>query len=122
MNLWHYALGAGAILALLFLWSFQRSAHPFKIEDALMDPATSKASLNALILALMASLAAWVVVDREIAGKDDVSSILLGVLGIFVGGRVMAQGINQFKPAPDIGTTIKETVRERETSTTGTAE
>ncbi len=101
MTISNIALTVGAIAVLCLLWAMQRSGHAFDIRDALMDSATGKASLNAIILFGMALLSAWVVVDRENDGKDDVGSILLGVLGIFVTGRVLAQGVSAFKPTDE---------------------
>lgn len=104
------ALAAGVILLLLLVWSAQRSKHAFDWKDMLMDPTTNKASLNAGILALMAMMALWVCVQRSSDGKD-VDTLVLGVLGIFVTGRLGAQGIAAFKRAPDAGSTVEETVR-----------
>ena len=89
-------LFAGGTIIILALWVAQKSHHPFDLRDVLMDPGTGKASLNALILSIMAALAIWVVIDRESDGRDDVTTLLLGVLGIFVTGRVGAQLVNKF--------------------------
>lgn len=117
MTHWQIALGVGGIALLIFLWSAQKSRHPFDIRDVLMDPATGKASLNALIIAVFALLSCWVVVDRELQLTTDVPTVLLGVLGVFVTGRAVAQGINAFKPSPDVGVTTRELVT-RDTTTT----
>lgn len=109
--------GAGLLLLLIGIWAAQRSRHPFDIRDALMDGATGKASLNALILVTFAALSAWVVIDRENDGKDDVGGILATVLGIFVGGRVVAQGISAFKPV-EPGSHVEQTTVRKETVTT----
>ncbi len=110
-------LAIGGVLILGALWAAQRSKHPFDLRDTLMDPASGKASLNALILAMMAALATWVVIDRENDGRDDVGSILSLVLGIFVVARLGAQGINKFGGQPDAGSTVEQTVTRKETTT-----
>lgn len=90
-------VGALILLALLW-WAQSAKDHPFDIRDVLMDQSTGKASLNALILLAMAALSSWVVVDRQNDGSDDVTTLLLGVLGIFVAGRVGAQVVATLKP------------------------
>lgn len=109
MTHWQMALGGGVIMLTLFLWAAQRSAHPFDIRDVLMDPATGKAGLNALGVAVMLFLSCWVIVDRELAGKEDVGSILNIALLTFVGGRVASGAIAAFKPTTDVGTTTRTT-------------
>ena len=118
MSLMHTVLAALAVLVLIGLWTAQKSTHPFDIRDTLMDAQTGKASLNALILALAFALSTWVVIDRENDGKDDVPELLLGVLGIFVLGRLGAQTVAAFKPGPEAGATVEQTIVRTETTTT----
>lgn len=78
------------IFALLFAWGMYRfnrdSGNEYNIVDILMGP-NQRASLTNHILLAMALLSTWVVIDREMDGKDDVTTLLLGVLGIFVVGK-----------------------------------
>ena len=70
---------------------------PYDVRDVLIDTATGKASLNAHILAGMAIMSGWVCVTN-----DDPSALLvqliLGVLGIFVVGRLGAQAVSKLGP------------------------
>lgn len=112
MTSWQIALGVGGLVVLVGLWAAQRSKHPFDIRDVLMDPATGKASLNSLLIAMMGGLSIWLVVDRELGGgrpDDGVAALLPTILGVFVGGRVLAQGINAFKAGQPGPTTLSET-------------
>ena len=94
-------LGIVFLCALWFIVRAQRAEdHPYDLRDTLMDAATRKASLNAHILAVMALMATWVCIDRSNNGKD-VDNLVLGVLGIFVLGRLGAQGIAAFRPPAD---------------------
>lgn len=91
-------LGVMMLCAVWALYRAQRDKrHPYDVRDTLMDAATGKASLNAHILAAMAVMAVWVCIDRSNDGKD-VDSLVLGVLGIFVVGRLGAQAVSTFKP------------------------
>jgi hypothetical protein len=75
------------ILVLGFLWMMYRfnraNGNAYNIVDILMGPG-NRASLTNHILLWFAGLSSWVVIDRELKGKDDVSTILLGVLGVFI--------------------------------------
>lgn len=110
MRLWHGALIAGALLAFLLLYRVQKSRHAFDWRDLLIDPATGKASLNAVAIAAMLFLTLWVIVDRELGGgraEDGVAGMLATGLATFVVGRLGAQGIAAFKPTPDSGVVSK---------------
>lgn len=111
MTSWQIALGVGGLVVLVGLWAAQRSKHPFDIRDVLMDPATGKASLNSLLIAMMGGLSIWLVVDRELGGgrpDDGVAALLPTILGVFVGGRVLAQGISAYKATQPGPTTVTE--------------
>jgi len=75
------------IFGLLFAWAMYRfnkaRNNDYNIVDILMGP-NKRASLTNHILLGMALLATWAVIDRELDGRDDVTTLLLGVLGIFV--------------------------------------
>lgn len=112
-------VGLLLIGVLLLAWAIvaaQRSKHLFDVRDALMDPATNKASLNALIIVALVALSCWVVIDREIDGKDDVGAILGTALGIFVAGRVGAQVISTLNKPPEPGISTEVTVVQKETT------
>jgi hypothetical protein len=108
----------GMLFLIVGIWMAQRSNHPFDLRDTLMDQSTGKASLNACIILMAFLLSLWVVVDRENDGKDDVPNLLLGVLGIFVLGRLGAQGINAWKNPTEPGATVEQTTVRKETVTT----
>lgn len=94
---WLYiALLVGGVAFLILTWIADRSKCPFKLHDLWIDASTGKASLNAVIITGFALLSGWVVIVR--VAHADVGTILLGVIGVFVGGRVVAQGISAFKP------------------------
>lgn len=110
-------LFCGLAFLAMGLYVAQRSRHPFDVRDILMDSATGRASTNAVILVGMALLSAWVVVVRQMADKDDVGSILGTVIGIFVGGRVAAQGISALEKRGNVpGSTLEQTTIRKETT------
>lgn len=90
-----WALLIGLLLALVYVWKLQLSNHPFDIRDTLIDTATGKASLNACCVWIMCWMSVYVCVNPDIKDKD---GLVLGVLAIFVGGRVGAQAIKAFSP------------------------
>jgi drug/metabolite transporter (DMT)-like permease len=117
-SLIRWLLLGGIILLIVAFWAAQRSnKHPFDLRDTLMDASTGKASLNACVLVLFAFISAWVIIDRENDGKDDVGGILAMVLGIFVAGRVVAQGIAAYRPI-EPGATVEQTTVRKETTVT----
>lgn len=104
-------LAVGAVLVFVWLYQGQRSKHPFNAYDLLLDPATGKASVNAISILFTLALSLWVVVHRELGGgraDDGVASLLTSVLGVFVGGRVIAQGISAYKDTKPGPTTFIE--------------
>jgi hypothetical protein len=126
MNLawFHLSLinGMLIIMLLLFVWMvirFNRSEVKYNVVDILMGP-DDRANLTNHILLTMAGLAAWVVIDREMDGKEDVGSILVQVLGIFVLGKaaVAVTGIIKRPDAPS-QTATETTVKRVETVTAG---
>jgi heme O synthase-like polyprenyltransferase len=92
------------IFCLLFAWGMYRfnraRNNDYNVVDILMGP-NKRASLTNHILLAMALLSTWVVVDREIDGKDDVTTLLLGVLGIFVVGKT-ATAVTDILNRPDL--------------------
>ena len=104
---WKFAAAVFAVLILVLLWRATKSPrHPFDWKDLLMDQATNKGSLNAVIIIVMAGISI-VSVLTLLSWKSDPSNLLLGILGVFVTGRAVAQGINAFAPpaAPSVTTT-----------------
>jgi hypothetical protein len=77
-------LGLGMVVFFWMMYRFNRAnGNSYNVVDLLMGP-NGRASMTNHILLAMAVLSCWTVIDRELKGKDDVSTILLGVLGIFV--------------------------------------
>jgi hypothetical protein len=114
-------LGLGMVAVLLLAWAAQKSDHAFDIRDTLMDPATGKASLYACTIWLTLLMSLWICIDRANDGKD-VDNLVLGVLGIFVLGRLGYQGLEKFRPnnsLPLLGSV--EEKREETTKVTTTA-
>jgi hypothetical protein len=108
------------VLVLVSLWALYRAQrnsgkHGYDIRDMMMDAATSKASLNAHIIAAMAVMAIYVCVVRANRNEDP-TNLVVSVLGIFVLGRVAAQGISAFKP-PEAGGTKQITEHTERTET-----
>ncbi len=108
------------ILLLGFAWMmyrFNRNNKNYNVVDILTDP-LGRASLTNHILAAFAALSIWVVVDREMDGKDDVSTILLGVLAVFVTKQAATQITDIInKPTEPISTTTTTTTEHKEETT-----
>lgn len=88
---------AGVAFILALIWRTDKRVAEFRIVDLVLEGEPPKASVSKLILLVFAGLSVWVVVLSVLDNKIDpaVSSLLLGVLGIFVLGRAAQQGINQ---------------------------
>jgi hypothetical protein len=93
------ATAIGCLLILLAWWHLRKGNH-YDVRDLLLDHASNRAALDKHILLMMALLASWVVIDRELDGKDT-ETILLGVLGIFVLQRSATQAMTTFGPKQD---------------------
>lgn len=91
------------IMLLCFVWMVVRfnnsDGNTYNIVDILMG-ANNRASMQNHVLVGMAMLSGWVIIDREMDGRDDVGTILLGVLGIFVAGKT-ATTITDIIKKPD---------------------
>jgi hypothetical protein len=98
--------GLLGILVLAFIWMMYRfnksNKNKYNIVDILMGPG-NRASLTNHILLWFAGLSSWVVIDRELKGKDDISTILLGVLGVFVLQKT-ANIVTDLMNKPEVGT------------------
>lgn len=103
------------ILILGFLWMMYRfnraSGNTYNTIDILMGPG-NRASLTNHILLMFGLLSVWVVIDRELDGKDDVSTILLGVLGVFV-TKQTAQAITEALNKPTESSETTETTEKK---------
>jgi hypothetical protein len=88
----------GIAVFITLMYSANKSDNPFRLVDLILEGDPPRASLNKLTLAIFALLSVWVVVIAAMDNKIDpaVSALLLGVLGIFVVGRLGAQGVAQF--------------------------
>jgi len=94
------------------VYRFNRGKNKYNVVDMLMGP-NDRASLANHILLGMALLSCWVVIDREMDGKDDVSTILLGVLGIFVTQKIasiVADATNKPTESSTVTTTQASTI------------
>jgi hypothetical protein len=78
----------------LFRWHLDRD-NRYDLRDLLLDTVTNRASLDKHILVGFAALSGWVVVVRQLAGKE-VETLLLGVLGVFVVQRAAGAAINAY--------------------------
>jgi hypothetical protein len=111
------------IMLLLFVWMIvkfnQGQDNVYNVVDLLMGP-NNRANLTNHILLAMVGLAAWVVIDREMDGKDDVGSILVQVLAIFVLGK-SAVAVTDIIKRPDAPSQVatETTVKHVETTTAG---
>ncbi len=106
------------ILILCFIWMmyrFNRNNREYNVVDMLMG-SDGRASTTNHIYWAFALLSMWVVVDRELKSKDDISTILLGVLGIFVAKQAATQIAETMnKPDAPSTTTSERTVKTTET-------
>lgn len=99
------AVGVAAIL--FMIWDTNRKSNAFHVVDLVLEGSPPKASVSKLILVIFAALSVWAVIVAVLDGKVDqgVSTLLLGVLGIFVVGRtaqtVTATYYAARKPEPD---------------------
>ena len=101
-------LGVILLLAFWALWRAQRdNRHPYDIRDILIDTSTGKASLNSHIIAGMAVMGLYTCMMPGEPGPNKVN-LILGVLAVFVLGRMGAQAISAFKPANE---NVEEPVR-----------
>jgi hypothetical protein len=101
-------VGVAVFIALMY--RANRSDNPFRLVDLILEGDPPRASLNKLTLAIFALLSVWVVVIAALDNKIDpaVSALLLGVLGIFVVGRLGAQGVAQLAARSKYETTRME--------------
>jgi hypothetical protein len=93
-------LTIGLVFCVLLLWALNRGDSPYFFRDLLLDTATGRASLDKHILLFFAALSCWYVVTRTL-NDNEVDTVLLGVLGIFVVQRGATQAINAFKKPED---------------------
>jgi len=92
------ALVVGFAVLLFVLWRWNHDTrNPYSVRDLLIDPGTGKASLDKHIVLGFAMLSGWVVVSRQLAGKE-VETLLLGVLGIFILQRAASKAMDTFAP------------------------
>jgi len=93
------------LLAMAALWFLQLRQNDYDILDLFMEGEPRKASLNKHILIGSFLLAVWLVVMRSLDTFDtipaNVDSLLLGVLGIFVVGRVGSHAVERFSRRPE---------------------
>lgn len=87
----HYAVGAvaGMLIAItIIMYVLNRGKSKYYARDLLMN-AQGKADLDKHILVVMALMSVWVVVVKTLGlyKGDDVTTLLLGILGVFVGKR-----------------------------------
>jgi hypothetical protein len=106
MNVDAYVTPVNALLVFMLvgvvvmMYRFNRYYKHYNIVDLLIG-SDGRASITNHILLSMVALSVWVVVDRELALKDDVSTILLGVLAIFVTGKTATAITDTLnRPAP----------------------
>ncbi len=99
----------------LLMYRFNRQNPRYNIVDMLIG-GDGRASVSNHIQLALASLSVWVVVDRELDGKD-VETILLGVLGVFVvkQGAVQITDILNKPTAPGATVETVETKVEKKT-------
>ena len=117
---WKLALAGVALLAVVsLLWVHGRRRNPLDLADVLRDRSTGKASLSPLVILLSFGLSCVAVIAMLARGQD-VTTLLLGILGIFVVKMAVTQTVDTFKgppPTPDTtGSTITKT-SETETRT-----
>ena len=85
MNLF---LASGFILLAVYLYRIHTGQSKFSFDDLFLDR-YDRADLYKVILASMAVLSVWAVVKLLLSDKP-IETLLLGVLGIFVGGRAVS--------------------------------
>lgn len=87
------------VLAILYRWH----RDPNNVFDALdFVMQDGHASLDKLVVLGFALLSGWVVVKHELDGND-VSALLLGILGIFILQRSATKAMDTFGPKPPTG-------------------
>ena len=78
------ALVVWSAIVLMTLWRWQRDkANAYDLRDLLLDHATNRASVDKHVVLGFAALSGWVVVSRQLDGKE-VETLLLGISGIFI--------------------------------------
>lgn len=84
------------VVLIFFLWKMQSDkGNTYDLRDLLLDERTRRASLTNHTLLGMAIMAVWVVVTLVNRDKE-VTELVLGVLGIFVLGKVAKRGLDAF--------------------------
>jgi len=88
----------GIVFFIVAMWRIDRGQTEFRIADLVLEGSPPKASLNKLTLLVFAGLAVWVIVLAVLENRiaPDVVNLILGVLGIFVLGRVGNQAVDRF--------------------------
>lgn len=100
------------------IYRYNKLNERYNVVDMLIG-GDGRASVGNHIQLSFAALSMWVVVDRELAGKDDVSTILLGVLGVFVAKQAATQITEAMnKPTEPISTTTTTTTEHKEETKT----
>lgn len=92
----------GIIFFLVAMYRMDKGSSDFALVDLVMEGAPPKASLNKLTIIVFAGLAVWVTVMSVLENRIDpnVSTFIVGVLGIFVLGRVGNQAVDRFSSRP----------------------
>ena len=87
----------GLTLALLLIATAHLRRNSYSIQDLFVEGDPPRASLNKHVLIGCFLLSVWLIIMRTLDSTDQipesVDNLLLGVLGIFVIGRVAGQGI-----------------------------
>lgn len=103
------------IAGLLFIMLLARwhadKRNPYDVRDLLMDQTTRKAALDKHIMLWFAALSGWVVVSRQLDGKE-VETLLLGVLAVFIVNRAANKALDTYVATrPESGDAPRELER-----------
>lgn len=98
LNAWQ-ALGLVVVFGgfLFCAWRMNRGMSNFSIPDALEDPMTGKTSLQKCLV-LGCFIGCWMTAFYMLLGKQDVTNLVLIILGCFVGKQAFDRGMEVLDP------------------------
>lgn len=88
-------IAVGLVLLLVMIRWHADKKNPYDLRDLLVDHATGKAGIDKHVTLWFSGLSSWVVVSRQLAGKE-VETLLLGVLGIFILQRAASKALDTY--------------------------
>jgi uncharacterized membrane-anchored protein len=104
-----FSLIAAAVFFGFMIYQLNSGKNTYDAVDLVTDPLTGKADLWKHMVIVFAALAVWTIVQQALA-KVDVTNMLLGVLGIFVGKEAFRGFSDAINRQPQTQVMVKDSV------------